>query len=178
MKRNSIIISFFLALALISCKKEVSDTPKVEAVNDNLFKVTLDLNIKENDTLHLYYTEDGSINFNEENSIWQSILGKTESQPLTFSFPENTIPTELRLDFGVNVANEEILINGVKLEYNNKTFEAKGADVFKFFRLDENVTLQDVKTKGLKRKDPKRRNGASLYPLEIPLKTEIDKLVK
>jgi len=178
MKTNSIIAVFLLVLVLVSCKKEQTTAPNLEQINQNLFKVTLDLNIKENDTLHLYYTEDGSINFNEENSIWQSILGKPESQPLTFSFPENTIPTELRLDFGVNVANKEILINGVKLEYNNKTFEAKGADVFKFFRLDENVTLQDVKTKGLKRKDPKRRNGASLYPLEIPLKTEIDKLVK
>lgn len=178
MKTKSIIVSFFLVLFLISCKKEDSKEPKLEQINENLFKVTFDLTIKENDTLHLYYTEDGSINFNEENSIWESILGKPETQPLTFKLPENTIPTELRIDFGVNLANEEVLINGVKLEYNNKIFEAKGADVFKYFRLDENVTIQNPKTKGLKRKDPKRRSGASLYPLEIPLKTEIQKLVK
>ena len=114
MKLKRILLGLLLAVALFSCKKE--DEAKQEI--DNKFKVTLNLLIQKNDTLHLYYTEDNSINFKEESSIWLSLPGKNEAQDLTFELPEDVFPTQFRLDLGVNQENEKMTVKSVELGFN------------------------------------------------------------
>ncbi|MEY2693400.1 MAG: hypothetical protein RIT03_1791 [Bacteroidota bacterium] len=181
MKTRVILASLFVSMALFSCKKEVKEEAAEAVVVDDtkdLFKVSLDLLLKKNDTLHLYYTEDGSINFTEESSVWLPVSGKETNQEVTFMLPKDVYPTELRMDFGVNGQQDDVLLNKVKLDYMDKSFVISDSLIYNYFRIDENVTVMDPKTKGLRRKDPKQRNGASLYPHEVALKAEIDKLAK
>ena len=182
MNTRIVIISLLLSLSILSCKKEDKKEMHPEQVKEDstkdLFKVTLDLLIKKNDTIHLYYTEDGSINFNEENSIWLPVEGKNANQEVTFLLPKDIFPTEFRLDFGVNKNQDEVFLNKVKFDYLDKSFVANDSIIYNYFRIDENVTIMNPKTKGLSRKDPNQKNGASIYPHELSLKAEIDKLVK
>lgn len=182
MKTQIIVFSLFITLTLMSCKKEDKNEIKQEEVKDdvtkNQFKVTVDLLLKKNDTLHLYYTEDGSINFTEENSIWTSALGQNSNQEVVFLLPKDIVPTEFRIDFGVNTNQDEIILNQVRFDYNDKSFVASNDKIFNYFRIDESVTVLDSKTNGLRRKDPTQKKGASLYPLEIPVRSEIEKLFK
>lgn len=173
MKLKRIFLVALVAVVMFSCKNE----PKTE-VRDNKFKVTLNLLIQKNDTLHLYYTEDNSINFREESSIWTSIPGKNEAQDLTFELPEDVFPTQFRIDLGVNTENEKVKLNGVKFNYHEKSFAVNDSAIYKYFRVNTDNSILDSKTHELSRKDPKIASGASLFPLEIPLKTEIDKLAK
>lgn len=172
MKLKRILLGLLLAVALFSCKKE--DEAKQEI--DNKFKLTLNLLIQKNDTLHLYYTEDNSINFKEESSIWLSLPGKNEAQDLTFELPEDVFPTQFRLDLGVNQENEKIKLNGIKFNYKEKSFAVNDSAIYRYFRVNTDNSNIDTKTLELSRKDPKIAAGPCLYPLEIQLKTEIDKL--
>lgn len=180
MKVKSIVLGLMLSVFLVSCKND----PKVEEgktndeVVNNSFKVTLNLTIKKNDTIHLYYTEDNTINFTEESSIWTSVLGNDQPQDVVFELPQDVFPTQFRIDLGVNKENEKIGLKGVKFNYLDKSFGINEASIYNYFRVNTDNSVLDPATKELSRKDPTIAAGPCLYPLEIPLKTEIDKLAK
>ena len=177
MKVKSTLLGLLVAVIIFSCKNEVKQDEAKQEIN-NKFKVTLNLLIKKNDTLHLYYTEDNSINFKEESSIWLSLPGKNESQDITFELPEDVFPTQFRFDLGVNPENEKIKLNGIKFNYREKSFAVNDSAIYRYFRVNTDNSIMDINTLELSRKDTKIASGACLYPLEIPLKTEIDKLAK
>lgn len=181
MKTKVILAGLFLSLTLLSCKKEDKKadevaTPTVEN-NDNIFKVTLDLLVKKNDTLHLYYTEDNSINFTEEHSVWLPVEGKNTNQEITFNLPEDAYPTQVRIDFGVNKENTDVTFKKAKFDYLGKNFTAVDSTLFMYFRADESNTVLDTKTGVIKRKDA-NQNTMTLYPHQDVLGPELMKLSK
>lgn len=180
MKAKSIVLGLLFTVIIVSCKKEpkAQEIKPKEEVVDKSFKVTLNLLIKKNDTIHLYYTEDNTIKFTEESSIWTSVLGKDQPQDVVFKLTESAYPTQFRIDLGVNKENEKIKLNGVKFNYLDKSFAVNDIAIYKYFRVNTDNSILDSKTNELSRKDPNISSGASLYPLEIPLKTEIDKLAR
>lgn len=180
MKVKSIFLGLLVTVFMFSCKNEPkTEEPKAEVeVKSNAFKVTLNLLIKKNDTIHLYYTEDNTINFNEENSIWTPVSGNEAAQDVTFELPKDVFPTQFRFDLGINRENEKIVVKGVKFNYLDKLFAINESSVYNYFRVNIDNTNFDPATKELSRKDPKIAAGPCLYPLEVQLKTEIDKLAK
>ena len=100
-----IAIIIVLTLSLFSCKKEVEvkDAPekKVEnEVKDDFFRVGFNLIVKKDDNMHLYYTVDGSVKFEEANSVWMPVKGNEEAQDIVFVIPQGVIPSTIRIDFG------------------------------------------------------------------------------
>ena len=180
MKLKSIILVLSIAVFMFSCKNEPkTNEPKTELdIKSNTFKVTLSLLIKKNDTIHLYYTEDNTINFNEASSIWTPVSGNETVQDVTFELPKDVFPTQFRFDLGINKENEKIIVKGVKLNYLDKLSQITESSVYNYFRVNTDNTNINLTTKELSRKDPKIAAGPCLYPLEIQLKTEIDKLAK
>jgi hypothetical protein len=164
------------------CKDDKSvdslDVVKPEVV-DNSFKVTLKVIVKKNDDFALYFTEDGSINFFDVKPIWQGVKGSDSEQDVSFTLPEDAYPTQFRFDLGLKQDQEDIVIKGVKMTYQGKTFEANGARFFQFFRADENQCTADVATGTIKAvvKDGVRK-GPSLYPHQTILGPELLKLAK
>ena len=182
MKTRVILASLFLSMALFSCKKEVK-TEAAEAIvvdeTKDLFKVSLDLVVKKNDTLHLYYTEDGSINFSEESSIWLPVTGKEANQEVTFMLPKDVFPTQFRLDLGVNQAQEDIVFKTISFNYLDKKFASTGADVANYFIPDQSKCSFDIATGTIKAtKDNGTRLSPSFYPNELRIKAELEKLAK
>lgn len=180
MKTIKFLQILLFILTLSSCKKEskVDSTVDTKVLDKKIFKVTLDVTLKRNDTLHLYYTEDNTLNFNEENSIWTSVAGKEAVQEVNFELPEDVFPTLFRIDLGVNKENEKIIFNGFKFDYLGNIFKADETTVYNYFRVNTDNTNFDSITKELSRKNPSIDAGPCLYPLEASLKTEIDKLYK
>ena len=174
------IASLFVLLTIFSCKKEtksIGTEVKKEEVSNN-FKVTLDAKVKKDDSFHVYYTEDGSTNFTEESSVWFEFKGSDESQKIVFNLPDNTIPTQLRLDFGVNKDQEDIIINSFKMEYQGKVYEVPGTQFFTLFvNNPESCTIDSAKATIKPINNKERYLGPFFYPIDI-LKKEIEKLVK
>jgi hypothetical protein len=163
-----VFIIVFLAL-FISCKEENDFHKaiiKVEAV------------IKENDSIRVFYTTDGTINFSEEQAVWKQVKGLNKNQEIIIEIPDKAKPTQLRVDFGKNINNQEIVLNKICVSYFESNFEAKGEEIYRYFRPDENNTTLDKKNGILKRKVPNQLNGPSIYPKGIKLKEQLNALYK
>jgi hypothetical protein len=181
MKARFLISVLFLSVVLTSCKddkKKTEDNVQKDAPAQT-FNVSFDLIAKADDNFHLYYTEDNTINFTEEKSIWVPIKGNANEQKITFKLPENVLPTDLRVDFGIGVNKQqaEIVLKKFNLEYFGKTFEAKDSLIFNYFYPNKDNTIVDKATSSIKRLSPDQPAGPSLYP-HISLVDEINKLIK
>jgi len=178
--KAKLAIGFLSIFLMLSCKKEAEKTETTDVKTETaspIFKVTVDVNVKKDDSFHVYYTEDGSIDFTEENSIWAELKGSANDQQVVFNFPENTIPTQLRLDLGTNKDQEQMQIKNFKMEYAGKTFEAKGSEFFKYFVPNELNAKVDKAQGFVTPVKAEKYYGPSFYPQEA-LAPEIGKLVK
>jgi hypothetical protein len=155
-----------ITLMLVSCSRS-SQTEN--------FNITLDLIIKKNDSIHTYYTTDGTINFNEEQSFWTQVKGSKKNQEITINFPENVLPNQFRLDMGNTLLQDDIVLNKVVLQYQAKKLVLKGNKIYEILRVDVNNTLLDKDIGLLIRKDKTNKNGPSLYPNGDYLKLQLEK---
>ncbi len=181
MKTKFIAFFIVMAFAFTGCKDEKSvdslEVVKPEVV-DKSFKVTLKVIVNKDDDFSLFYTEDGSADFKTA-PIWLGVKGSTNEQEIVYTLPEDVIPTQIRLDFGMKQDQGDIILKGFKFEYMGKTFEKSGSEVAIYFTPDLTKCTFDAATGTIKAvvKDGQRQYP-SLYPNTLPVQTEIDKLVK
>ena len=173
-----IVTLLFLSLAILSCKNEevkkseenqVSNQP----IGNDFFVVTLDLVAQKDDSFHVFFAEDGSINFTEENSVWFEFKGSPNSQKMVFNLPKERMPNQLRFDFGVNKEQGDVKINNIEITHKGKAFNISGSEFTKYFWPNEASTTIDAATQTLKPIKP--GVNTSLYPLET-LRPELEKL--
>lgn len=174
------ILLVLLVFSLVGCKNEKSENTQIpeviqQPVGNDFFRVTIDVVAKKDDAFHVFFTEDKSINFTEENSVWVEFKGSEASQKLVFDLPKDRFPNQLRLDFGINKDLGEVKINNIEVSYKGKTLNMAGAEFTKYFRPNESSTLVDPVNQSLKPAKPGL--NTSLYPLET-LSFELEKLLK
>lgn len=141
-------------------------------------KVTLEIDLVavKPDSIRVFYTIDNSVNFNEKQAVWKKIKGSTKNQKITIEIPEKVLPHQLRMDFGKNQKNHEIVLNKIHVIYLESSFEAKGEEIYWYFRPDENNTLLDKKSGVLKRKYSGQLSSPSLYPNGDKLYNKLNQL--
>ena len=149
-----------------------------EVKNSKSLMLDIDLLVKENDSINIYYTLTDSINFTDKNSIWTQVKGSAKNQTINVFFPDSLQPKQIRIDLGRNTTNKEIVLNKISLSYLNASFEAKGEEIYWYFRPDENNTILDKKSGILQRKDSTQINGPSLYPKGDKLREQLNLLYK
>jgi len=137
----------------------------------NHLSIKIDAIIQENDSIQTFYTTNSSIDFNETQSFWTHVKGSKKNQTLSFHFPDSVKPKQVRMDFGRNIKQRDIVLNEINFFYLDKNFSAKGEEIYWIFRVNDANTLIDKLTGKLKRKDTTETVGPSLYP-------EGDKLFK
>lgn len=149
--RTKLITAFFLlSLTLISCKnddkKEV--TTPVEEVKVNTFDVTVDLVIKADDDLILYYKDGTNEWFVEDKAVWYGVKGKDDVQSVVFKLPEGVVPNDIRLDIGRNEYKnlKDIEIKKIAISYLQNKFEIQQDQIGNFFKPNQYITY-DTATK-------------------------------
>jgi hypothetical protein len=147
------LVMFFIFF--YSCKKNEKT---------NSLKMNIDLIVRENDSINVYYTTNRSIEFNDLQSFWTKVEGSKKNQKIQIAFPDSIQPRQLRLDFGRNINQPEIIVNEVKFTYKDKSFDAKGKEVYYLFRVDDSNTTVNKLTGSLERKERSQLMGPSLYP--------------
>lgn len=182
MKTKFIAVLVLLTVFISGCKdgKSVDNLEiKKPEVIDNSFKVILDVIVKENDDFSLFYTEDGSTDFTKIKPIYMSVKGSETSQKVLYSLPEDVIPTQLRLDFGINKNQKDIVLNSVTMDYKGKTRTIGCPELVSFFRADDSkCTFDPITGKIVAKIVDGKRLYPSLYPHETVLQPEIEKLLK
>ena len=157
----------FASFFLISCKKE-SKT--------NSLVLDIDAVIQTTDSINVYYTTNRSIEFNDLQSFWTKVIGNKKNQNVQIIFPDTILPKQIRIDFGRNVSQKDIVLNKIDFAYKNKNFSVKGKEIFYVFRIDENNTIVDKLNGSLKRKEPNQATGPSLYPKGDKLYNKLSQL--
>lgn len=180
--KNFIISSLLLLVFTISCKDKENNQQSLEKeqvvevpVKQN-FSVELDVSVSKKDDFALYYTEDNTINFTDKIAIWRSVEGNEKREKIPFDLSEEKIPTDIRLDFGMNKEQESVTIYNVKVSYYGNEFSFNGLDFFKYFNENKDFKTEfDVPNKALKIE----KNGAEYKtPYFYPTQTTIDNIKK
>ncbi len=161
------LLLFIVLSVLFACGKKK---------NVNNFYVNLDVVIQESDSIRVFYKTDGKINFNEKDAFWTKVKGNKKNQVINIKFPKDILPNQLRIDFGNNPSQPEIIINKLECVYKTNSFALKGKEVYLLLRVDENNTILDKDLGLLKRKNLNQKNGPSLYPVGNKLKLRLEKL--
>lgn len=183
MKTKFITLGICITCLLISCKYEKKNdstevVDKTEVI-DNSFKVVLDVIVKDNDDFSIFYTEDGSSDFTKIPPIWLTVKGSEYSQKVLFSLPEDVIPTQLRIDFGINENQKDIILNSIEMEYMGKSKKIGCPQLVSYFRADDSkCTFDHVTGKIVAKVVDGKRQFPSLYPHETVLQPEIEKLIQ
>jgi hypothetical protein len=132
--------------------------------------------MKKNDSIQVFYTTNGTINFNEIQSFWVKVKGANKNQTVVLPMPKDTIPQQIRIDFGRNLDQNEMVLNKIELVYKDKSFEMEGKDIYTYFWLNDGYAVLDKKSGVLKRKIKGQLNGPSLYPNADNLKLKLQEL--
>ncbi|RZJ34213.1 MAG: hypothetical protein EOO51_10670 [Flavobacterium sp.] len=177
---KSKFLLLIVAFTVFACKEEKKPEaaePQKEEVSQTMV-VTLNATVKKDDSFHLFYTEDNSINFDEKQSMWVEFKGSDSAQDIVFKLPEDVLPTNFRLDFGLNKDQEDIVVNNFRVDYLGKTIDAKGPEFFTYFYPNEQCTKVDI-TKSLVMPIKKGADyiGPMFYPQTV-LNTKLSELVK
>jgi len=175
-----LLVLFFL---VFSCKSEDKKTEdKAESPKSNVEKkmiIQMDVIQKIDDNYAVYYTEDNSINFSPDSTIWCEVKASPNTQTLNFYFPESAYPTHVRFDLGNKTEREDVVLSKFKLSCGDKTLEVKGSDFFNYFQKNDSITTEIDQANG-SIKFLKKAGSKSIpffYPNEV-LVTEIAKIMK
>lgn len=161
------IIFICIIIFTVSCEKESAS---------NSLKLKLDAVIQKSDSLAIYYTTNKSVAFHKEASYWIDVKGSKKNQTISFVFPDSIKPKQIRIDFGRNKKQPEIILNEISFSYKENRFSAKGEEVYFLFRVDESNTIIDKLIGSLKRKEPNQATGPSLYPKGDKLYNKLSRL--
>jgi hypothetical protein len=156
MKTKKIIIAIGFLTFLVACKNKKNDksTTSTEenkpAIKEN-FNVELDVKTSKKDDLSLYYTEDNTIAFTGDMVLWHGVAGGNTREKIVFDLSEEKIPTDIRLDFGMNKEQDSVEVYNVKVSYYGNELAIKGSDFFNYFIESKDFkTAIDVKNGSLK----------------------------
>lgn len=177
------LILILLCASLFSCKNESKneETPIVgkDSIDKTLMRITFKIIAERDDKSCLYYTQDGTINFDDNKSVWLDVKGSKNPQELVFVLPKDVLPTHLRLDLGRGVNPEQTYydVKGFKIEYLDKKFEANDINVFNYFYANKDINVITPNSTVLKKLKPNQETAVMLYP-HIPLTEELSKIIK
>jgi hypothetical protein len=155
MKAIKAIIFIVFLLLFLNCDNNNST---------NQLVLNIDAVIQKSDSINVYYTMTKDINFTDTLSFWKKVNGSKKNQKIQIVFPDSILPKQIRLDFGRNLSQNDVVLNKMDFTYKNKSFSVKGKEIFYIFRVDQNNTVVDKLNGSIKRKNPKQINGPSLYP--------------
>ncbi|HMK06648.1 MAG TPA: hypothetical protein VK476_03905 [Flavobacterium sp.] len=161
---------FFINLLAVlviatSCKNDNKEEKAVPA-GKQFFSVEEDIVAETMDDFAVYYTETGKNDFIPTQVVWKGVKGGLVKETVSFDLPEQIIPTNIRLDFGVKKERKDVVLERLKLSYYDKTFEIKGSEFLNYFIVNPAVPTEVDAAKGTIKliKDPKNQEGTYFYP--------------
>lgn len=136
MKLKSFCAAFAALVVLSACKKE---SKNVEAKQESTevfepnFIIEVEAKASTKDDFAAYYTEDKSIDFDGTKAVWTGITAGDKFQVVKLNLPQDIVPTNIRLDFGINKDQQDISVKEITMSYQGMSFVIKGDKFFEYF---------------------------------------------
>lgn len=147
MKTKNVLLTLLTFVMFVACKNEKN--AEAEGVSaekaKETFNVAIDLVIKKDDSLQLYYKDESMKDWTFDKCVTSVVKGSDLVQQVMFSLPQDVLPTELRFDLGSNKKQEEVEIKNFKMKFYEKSFEAKDTLFFQYFYPNEQIEYNRAK---------------------------------
>lgn len=147
MKSKSFFLTLLMALFLVSCKGDnqpkTEETPK-EEVKKFGFVITLNAVVPKNDNFELIYRETEQMPYEEATLVSTAVTGSPEPQNIVFGVAESDVPNFIRLDYGTNKEQGEILIKSLTIDYHGKKFVMNGKEFFNYIMINTTNLKADL----------------------------------
>lgn len=144
--------------------------------NTNQLVLNIDAVIQKTDSINVYCTKNKGIDFTDKQSFWVKVLGNKKNQNIQIVFPYSVFPKQIRLDFGRNILQNDVVLNKMDFAFKNKSSSLKTKEIFYTLSIDENNSILDKLNRSIKRKKPNQINGPSLYPKAEKLYKRLNQL--
>ncbi|PDS23405.1 hypothetical protein [Flavobacterium branchiophilum] len=150
--KTKLLIAALASTLLFSCKndKQEQAEPKKPTV-----KVALDLVIKKDDSLQIFYIQNGEAEYNGALTVWATVKGSDKPQEVMFNLPEDVLPTKLRIDLSKNKQQDPIEVKKFTIKYQDRIFQVKDTMFFQYFIPNEQVEWDRKKAIASFKKDGK-----------------------
>ena len=138
-----------MILFSMGCKQKTDKQP-LETVEEKIldssesekfFSLTLKAVVKEEDVFSLFYIQFEGEAYSGEKIINTKVYPSDEMQEIKFELPEADYPYNIRLDFGSNPSQENIIIAECDLNYFNSSYKIKGSELYKYFKFNGGVEM-------------------------------------
>lgn len=175
--KTILFIKVVVFFCFISCKDKGSNIESNESKKSTTFDFIVDVIVKKNDDLILYYRDGSNEWFDEKHSVWVNVNGDDKIQTVKFSLPVGVLPNNLRFDFSKNPLQAPVKISKIKIRYLNSFFEVKEEEIKNFFEINECVSYNDLK----KLYTPHKNSGGIYDPfllINFNFYIEMDKIIK
>ncbi|UOK43161.1 MULTISPECIES: hypothetical protein [Flavobacterium] len=181
---KKIFLLLVVSVLSFSCgKKEANEQKEVQeeqevVVNPNTFKVEVEGIFKKDDELILFWKDPSISYFDDKHTIYQGIKGSDSPQKIVFEFNEGEIPNDIRFDVSSKKEQNEIMLNYIKLEQQDRSFVIGKDKISHYFRTNEFAQLDSLSGKIVTKEinqayDPILFTNPQIYPeMERVLKTQ------
>lgn len=136
MKLKSLCVAIAVLFVFSGCKnegkEEVLKKETAQGFEPN-FTIKVEAKVSTKDDFAAYYTEDKSNNFDGSKAVWIGIDAGDNFQVVKLNLPQEIVPTNIRLDFGINKDQQNISIQKITMSYQGMSFEIKGDKFFEYF---------------------------------------------
>ena len=151
--KTKLLIAALASTVLFSCKSDKQEEPA--APKKPTVKVALDLVIKKDDSLQLFYIQHGETEYNGALTVWAPVKGSDEPQEVLFDLPEDVLPTKLRIDLSKNKEQDPIEVKKFTIKYKERAFQVKDTMFYQYFIPNEQVEWDRKKAVATFKKDGK-----------------------
>jgi len=110
-------------------ESKVVEAPKEESV----FKINLNAVIPNDDEIEIYYLDYDTQKYNRKARITKKVKGSAQAQVVELALPKDVFPTSLRLDFGRNNSEENIVLSTVDMSYEDFALQLNSQEFYSFF---------------------------------------------
>ena len=173
MKTLLVLLSFVFVLTSCKGDKETTNdaSQKEETTIEKPFTVELQMKVKEDDVICLYYKDLSISFFNEDMSIYKNLNKSDVSQSMIFTLPKDFVPNDFRFDLSCQNKDQKIYVEKIIFNFRNETFTISNEDIDKYLEPNDeavfNLANRTYTFKEAKKGpyDPFLRTTGQFYPL-------------
>lgn len=172
---KSIFKILIFSIILTSCKNdENKNSIEKESIQNKPFTVEIQMIVKEDDVICLYYKDLSISYFTEEMAIYKNLKKSSSTQTIIFELPESFVPNDFRFDLSCQNKNQEIYVERMIFTFKDENFVILNEDIDKYLQPNEGVefnlssrvyTFKEVKGAY----DPFLTTTGQFFPLLEPL---------
>lgn len=135
------LLAFCPIISLTSCGDEKKNNSNAESNNqikeepklESVFKINFNMVIQNDDTIEVFYLDFEDTSYSYKTKVTKKVTGSSKAQDIEVLLPKEIFPYSLRIDFGLNRSEEDVVLNSVTMTYEDFNMVLTAEEFHAFF---------------------------------------------